>query len=207
MLEPVMTDAPTANPRTYDVFFVTSATRRFYLTNPNHGVTVTSQGLAWTADGTPRNILFSDITEIHLQTAAIGNSGKQLDQCKIVFGNGERLTVADSKANGLPDAAQTPVYRDFVRDLHARLAKQPNGTISYSAGVSKLRYRFMLATLVIAFLFFVATPIGLALFTGDLTALGYGVGGVMLCFPLLRLAMTNTPRSYTPDQLPAELLS
>ena len=202
-----MTDIPaTTDARTYDVFFITPTTRRFVLSNPNHGVTVTSQGLAWTTDGTRQTVAFSDITAIHLSTAAIGNAG-EIDQCRIEFGSGDAITVTNGKANGLPDTAQTPLYRDFVRDLHSRLAAEPHAAVRYSAGVSPLRYKFMLATLIVAALFFIVTPIGLMFFTGDLTGLWYTGGGVALCFPLLRLLRTNTPRSYTPDQPPTELLS
>jgi hypothetical protein len=31
--------------------------------------------------------------------------------------------------------------------------------------------------------------------------------GLSLCWPLTRLMMNNTPRDYTPDLLPEELLS
>jgi hypothetical protein len=43
--------------------------------------------------------------------------------------------------------------------------------------------------------------------TGDwhiVIAMGMGIS---LCWPVLRLAQTNTPRDYTPERLPDELLS
>jgi hypothetical protein len=201
-----MTDTAATDARTYDVFFVTPTSRRFVLTNPNHGITVTSEGLAWAVGGMAQASALRDITAIHLSTASIGNAG-EIDQCKIEFGSGGTITVTNSKANGLPDTAQTPFYRDFVRDLHKRLAVEPHAAVRYSAGVSPLRYKFMVATLIVAALFFIVTPIGLMFFTGDPTALWYAGGGVALCFPLLRLLRTNTPRSYTPDRPPPELLS
>src|SRR5262249_34661916 len=146
------------------------------------------------------------ITAIHLRSGAIGNAGT-LDQCKIELNDGSTITVTNAKANGLPDDAQTPAYRNFVADLHGRLAAAPNLAIRFSAGVSQARYRFGVGILIVAALFFVVTPVGLAMYTGDLSALGYAAGGCFLCFPLFKMIKTNSPREYTADRLPDELLS
>src|SRR5271168_1314017 len=104
------------NPRTHDVYFYVAGGARFVLRNPNHGITVSNNGMAWTAGGTPCTRPFVDIAAVHLQTAALGNANSVIDQCKIEFTDGPAVTVSNASASGLPDNAQTPVYREFVRD-------------------------------------------------------------------------------------------
>jgi len=61
--------------------------------------------------------------------------------------------------------------------------------------------------LVAAGLLFIVTPLGLLMVTGDLHILIPMAMGLSLCWPLTRLMMNNTPRDYSPDRLPEELLS
>jgi hypothetical protein len=69
------------------------------------------------------------------------------------------------------------------------------------------RYKGAVVVMVIAGLFFVATPLVLALITGDLQALMLMGAGVFFVWPFMRLVSNNTPRNYTPDALPDELIS
>jgi len=203
---PSITAAPVKTPQRYDVYFTTGGAR-FYFRNPNHGIALSDAGLAWTADGQERHAAFANIVAIHLQTAAIGNSGRVIDQCKIDFADGTAVAVTNGTSSGLPDQGQTTIYRDFVRDLHARVAAGPLGTIRFSAGMAPWRYKMLFVTMIIAGLFLVVTPLGLAVFTGDLRGLAIAVGGGFLCLPFIRMLMNNGPRDYTPDRLPEGMLS
>lgn len=194
--------------QTYDVYFVvTGGGFRIHWRNPNHGLTVDADGLAFTADGSPRRAAWTDIAAVHLQVAALGNAQNIIDQCKIEFADGSAIVVSNAAASGLPSAAQTPVYRDFVRALHAHLAGRADGTTRFTAGMSPVRYKALLVTLVVAGLFFIATPLVLMLVTGDWTALYIAGGGVFLLFPFIGFLAKSAPRAYTPDALPDELLS
>jgi hypothetical protein len=101
-----MKAAPPAEPHSYNLYFVTPDTPRFYFSNPNHGIAVSDRGLSWTADGRLNEAEFADIAAIHLQTAALGNAERVIDQCRIEFVNGTRLVVTNTSPNGLPDPAQ-----------------------------------------------------------------------------------------------------
>jgi hypothetical protein len=202
-----MNAAPPAGPHNYDVYFVTPDTPRFYFSNPNRGIAVSERGLSWTADGHADEAAFADIAAIHLQTAALGNAERVIDQCRIEFVNGTRLVVSNASSNGLPDPAQTPLYRAFVRDLHGRPALRKSGTIRFTAGMAPWRYKMLFVTMIVAGLFFIATPAILAAVTGDWHALIVGGAGVIFCWPFTKMLMNNGPRDYTPDNLPDELLS
>lgn len=194
------------SPQTHDVYFA-AAGFRVYWSNPNHGITVGDDGLAFTVDGVQRAIAWSDIAAVHLQIAALGNAQNTIDQCKLDFTDGSAIVVSNATSSGLPSPAQTPVYRDFVRDLHAHLAPRTSGAIRFSAGMAAWRYRALMITLAIAGLFFIVTPLGLTLFTGDWHALILAATGVAFVWPFVLLLTRSAPRTYRPDALPDELLS
>ncbi len=193
--------------RRYDVYFYVAGGPRFVLRNPNHGITVDADGIAWTSNGTAQQRAYASIAAVHLQTAALGNAASVIDQCKIEFIDGPAVTVSNASSSGLPDAGQTPLYRDFVRDLHGRLAAHGAGAIRFTAGMAPWRYKLLFGAMIAAGLLFVVTPIGLVVVTGDWHALIAMAMGVSLCWPFTRLMMNNAPRGYTPERLPEQLLS
>lgn len=198
---------PPENSRAYDVYFYVAGGPRLILRNANHGIVVDNDGIAWTGNGKTHWQAYATIAAVHLQTAALGNATNVIDQCKIEFTDGPAVTVSNASSSGLPDKTQTPLYRDFVRDIHARLAAHGCGAVRFTAGMAQWRYRMLFGTMIVAALLFIATPIGLLVVTRDLHILIPMAMGVSLCWPLTRLMMNNTPRDYTPDRLPEELLS
>jgi len=197
----------TADSRTYDVYFTVSGGPRFYFTNPNHGIAVSDRGIAWTADGHPGEAAFADIVAIHLQTAALGNARKVIDQCRIEFVDGAALSVSNATSSGLPDETQTPPYRAFVHDLHAHLAARKDSAIRFTAGMAPWRYKGLFVTMIVAGLFFVAAPLVVVAITGDWHGLLVTATGAALCWPFIKMLQNNAPRDYTADRLPDELLS
>jgi hypothetical protein len=195
------------NSRTHDVYFYVAGGPRLVLRNPNHGIAIDDDGIAWTSNDATRRQAYASVTAVHLQTAALGNAANVIDQCKIEFTGGPALTVSNASASGLPDKAQTPLYREFVRDLHARLAAHGPAAIRFTAGMARWRYKLLFGTMIAAGLLFIVTPIGLVIVTGDWHALIAMAMGVSLCWPFTRLMINNAPRDYTPDRLPDELLS
>jgi hypothetical protein len=196
-----------ADTQTYDAYFTVAGGPRFFWRIPTHGVTVSDSGIAYTVNDSLRTAAFSTISAIHLSTAALGNASSVIDQCRIEFNDGGTITISNGTSNGLPDTAQTRIYRDFVRDLHGRLVASGHDGISFTAGMSQGRYKGAIVTMVIAGLFFVVTPLVLTLVTGDPHALIPMGMGVLLVWPFMRLISNNTPRHYTPDSLPDELMS
>jgi hypothetical protein len=193
--------------QSYDVFFTVAGGPRLVWRIPTHGITVSDSGIAYTVNDSARTSAFTKIAAIHLSTAALGNASNVIDQCKIQFSDGGTITISNATSNGLPNAAQTHIYRDFVRDLHGRLVASGHDTIRFTAGMSSWRYKGAIITMIIAGLFFVVTPLGITLFTGDPQALIPMGMGVLLVWPFMRLISNNTPRNYTPDSLPDELMS
>jgi hypothetical protein len=202
-----MTMSPRPGPHMHDVYFAAAGGWHFYLRNPNHGIGVADQGLAFIIDGKERAVAWRDVAAVHLQIAALGNARNTIDQCKIDFADGSAIVVTNGAASGLPDAAQTPIYRDFVRDLHACLATQGRDAVRFSAGMAPWRYKLLFGTLVFAGLFFIVTPLGLGLFTGDWQALILAATGVAFIWPFVLLLSKSAPRAYRPDRLPDQLLS
>ena len=199
--------SPPAPSRVYEVYFYVAGGRRLFLRNPNHGVTLDDGNIAWTSCGAARVQSLASVAAVHLQTAALGSADTVIDQCRIDFTGGPAITVSNAAASGMPCARQTAIYREFLRDLHARLAAQGAGAVRFTAGMARWRYKLLFAALLACGLLFIAAPIGLVIATGDwrlLTALAMGVS---LCWPFTRLMINNAPRDYTPDRLPDELLS
>jgi hypothetical protein len=189
----------------YDVYFTVSGGPRFVLWNTNHGVTVGENGISFAVDGQARTCAFADVAGVHLSSGSVGRD--IIDQCKIELASGDTITVSNAASKGLPNTEQTQIYRDFVYDLHGRLAGAGQSKISFTAGMSGLRYKGLLVTLIIAGLFFVATPLVLAIVTGDFQALMLVGAGAFFVWPFMRVLSNNTPRNYTPDALPDELIS
>ena len=129
-----------------------------------------------------------------------------VNNCRIGFRDGRALTVSDAGASGQVDHERTPLYRDFIRALHIRLAQAPAGTISFNAGVSEGRHRAMLVILVIAALFFVGTPLVLLFIVRDWRVLGVLVAGAGFVWPFWKIVEHNRPRSYDPRHPPGELM-
>jgi hypothetical protein len=190
----------------YDVYFTVPGGPRFVWRIATHGITVGEHGIAYAVNDRPRTAEFGDISAIHLSSASAGG-GDVTDQCRIEFKNGDAITVSNVTANGLPKSAQTQVYRAFVHDLHSRIVTSGHDDIRFTAGMPSGRYKGALVVMVIAGLFFVATPLVLALITGDMQALILMGTGVFFVWPFMRLVSNNTPRNYTPDALPDELIS
>jgi hypothetical protein len=195
--------------QTYDVYFTVSGGPHFVMWNKNHGITVGDNGLSFAVDGQMTSMAFADIAAIHLSSGTVGED--VIDQCKIEFNAGNTVTAFNTASGGLSNNEQTRIYRDFVYDLHGRLAGagagQNLGKISFTAGMSGTRYNVALIALIVAGLFFVLTPLVLAFITGDPHALILMATGVFLVWPFMRVVGNNTPRNYTPDALPDELLS
>lgn len=199
--------SPRPGPRTHDVYFAAAGGMHFYWRNPNHGIALDDAGLAFTIDGNKRAVAWRDVAAVHLQIATLGNARNTIDQCRIDFADRSAIIVSNATASDLPDAAQTPVYRDFVRDLHACLAGPGRDTVRFTAGMAPWRYKALMVTLVIAALMFIAAPLVLALVTGDWQGLILAGTGVAFVWPFVMLLSKSAPRNYQPDRLPDELLS
>jgi len=200
----VAAPAPVGRPQTYDLR-AAEGPKRFLVKLTVSGITVSDDGLAWTGANGPDSVVFANIAAIHLGAGLIGQA--TLDTCRIEFADGGGLVTADWGANGLPDDKQLPIYRAFVRDLHARLAAQPSGAIRFTAGFPQWRYNVLCGAAVCLGLMWVAALVVMLFLAPGLEGLGIVIAGAFLLFPVAKLVLNAAPRDYTPDDLPEALLS
>jgi len=198
-----MNDAASAagHERRYDLYLSTGLS--FHWSNPNHGITLTDDRIAWTIDDNPQEARLASIAEVRLQTG--GNAQDLIAMCKLTFVDGYVLTVYNSGAMGLPDSAQAPLYRDFVRDLHRRLVAS-KARVDYIAGFSEGRYHIVLPASILLGLLVVALPFVLLLITAEIKVLFLLIAGAWLFWPMYKMVQANKPHTYDPTHLPSELL-
>lgn len=176
----------------------------FYFRNANHGVTLEAERMTWSFEGRTDSAHYRDISSVHLQSG--GSWQNPISMCRITFADGRSLIVTNADASGLADDAQRPLYRDFVHDLHARLAALPHAQIAFTTGLQGFRYPLIIACGTALGIICIGVPVIAAIRLrefGPLTLLFAGVG---LYWPLVKMIETNTPGSYDPRHPPAGLL-
>lgn len=200
-------DASAIASTSYDLYFLLNG-KRFFWRNPNCGLTLIDAGresrLTWRTESGEDSRRWTDIVSVTMMSGTDGRN--EINSCQIQFRGGHSITATDTGSDGQLDAARTPVYRDFVRALHARLALAPEGTIRFSAGVSEGRHTAMLVTLMIGALFFVATPLVLLFIVRDWRVIGVLCAGAAFMWPFWRVVENNRPRTYDPHHPPGELM-
>jgi hypothetical protein len=200
--------APATVSTAYDLYYLVND-KRFFWRDLNRGVTLIDGGrdsaILWhTTKGKAGRQLWTDIISVNLTS---GTSGKEVvNNCRIDFRGGRFIIVTDAGMTGQADHGRTPIYRDFVRALHSRLALAPQGTIRFSAGIWQARQVVMLTLGVIARLLFVATPPGLVMILREWRALGPLAAGTSFIWPFWKIIEDNWPRTYDPRQPPGELM-
>jgi|SRR5579872_5300171 len=196
-----MPPARPGDPRHYDLYVSVGA--RFYFHNPNHGVTLSDEGLAWRADGRDDHAAFANIGAVHLQSG--GDWRNAIDQCRLELADGSAVIVTNADALGLPNEQQTALYRAFVRDLHRRIVVA-GAPIHFSAGYSPGRYRVILICVVLVGLMFIGIPLVMLMATWDTAFAGLLLAGFFFCWPLVLMLRNNAPRDDRPDIPPDKLL-
>jgi len=190
-------------PRRYDLHH-RGGSQRVIWRYRDEGVTVTSNGLEWTAGGVRWAEPFADIVAIRLETGSIPRSG-YFATCTVGFRNGVSLVVNSLDDRGLPDHDRVAPYVAFVQDLHARLGPEDRQRIRFLAGNTEGRYRFGIVATVLAGAFFVVLPLVLLAVTGESKALFLTLSGVVFVYPVIRTVRRNEPRSYAPERLTEDL--
>jgi hypothetical protein len=165
------------------------------------GITLRESRIAWHEDGARHQAKLADIASVHLQTG--GDWQNPIARCDIGFTDGRVLHVSDATAGGVPNEASRAIYRDFLRNLHDRLA---GARVSFTAGYSQARCRVVLVAAILLGLILVATPLVLLLITDETSMLYPLFVGAMLALPLARMVKANAPRPYAPDAVPDELM-
>ena len=181
----------------YDLDLRAGRSIGFYFRKSNHGVTLTAERINWTFGGKTDGAPFHNIRGVHLQTG--GNWREPTNLCTITFADGYKLVVVNS------DDARRPVYRDFVRHLHSRLAALQTSTV-FTSGYQGFRYPLIIACSVLLGVMSIGIPVIAVIFQRSITPITALVAGVVFYWPLFKMIEKNAPRTHDPGNLPAELL-
>jgi hypothetical protein len=191
-----------SGPHTYDICFFLPG--QSDVCPPGFGVKLTNDTIAWTQDDRTSEALLADIVAVHLSS-----SGRRVivDRCAITFADNTVLTVVNCDPGGYRDSERAADYRAFVADLHARLASGPHRTIRFTAGWTPSRYQTMLMGAYVLAVVYAVVGMALCLMARDWRGLGIVILGGIGCWRMERTTRANAPRDYTPDNLPAQLMS
>ncbi|MGA8615722.1 MAG: hypothetical protein WB760_29385 [Xanthobacteraceae bacterium] len=188
--------------RTYDICFFLPGQSAFH--RLDSGVVLGKDTIAWTQDDRTSETPLSNIVAVHLSSAG---QRTVVDRCAITFSDNTVLTIVNSDPGGFRDSEQAATYRAFVQDLHARLASSSYGAIRFTAGWTPWRYQAMLSVAFAGAAASVISGIVFYLLLGDLRGPAIVILGAIACWRLERTTRANAPRDYTPDNLPAALMS
>ncbi len=187
--------------------FMTDGNASFRWAMTDSGVTLSQDGLSWTIDGAASERGYSDIFSIRLHRASAG-TGAGVGVCQIRFRDGTTLVVYGGSAQGLADDTQAARFVAFVHDLHKRLAARDDTKhIYFNAGLSEGRYTVLTVAIVASGLLFGLLPLVLLIMMRDLHTLFLFVAATGLLWSFYKLWEKNRPRPYSPDRVPADLLS
>lgn len=200
-------DQPAASavrPARYLLFFH-DGRPRLRMMHRDEGIELRDDGLAVFKDGVWIAHRYADIISVGLTTyGAFGTS--QVGMCTITFRSLEKLVVLSSAASGHADPRREADYRDFVADLHRRLAAAGAGArVSFQSGWDETKHMTMISLVVLLTMIMVPAPLAL-LFTGELRALAITIAAGFIVWPLWSMIRRNAPAEYTPE-MPPDLLA
>jgi|GEM_PF-1143721 len=191
-------------PREYTLCYREGVVRVF-LRMDDQPILLDENGLQWSAPNSPmQRATFEEIVRIRLVLGSDGDSDA-IGSCIIQFENGRMLTVMSGNNWGMGDPEKAELYRQFVHGLHRRLSVDSSG-IEFVAGQTEASRSLSQAALIAGALFFLVLPLGLFVVTGEPKCLFIMLGGIAFVSPFFRQFKANTPRNYSPNNIPAELL-
>ena len=192
-------------PRAYTLCYREDEVRVFWRMD-DRPILLHENGLQWSAPNSPmQRATFEDIVRIRLVVVSGGEDGS-IGSCILHFKQGRILTVMGGNNWGVCEPQKAELYRRFVHDLHRRLGADDCSRIKFLAGHTEGSRGLSRAALILAALFFILLPLGLFVATGEPECLFLMLGGFAFASPFFRLFKANTPRNYSPRNIPAELL-
>jgi hypothetical protein len=197
-------ETPQNNPLTYDLALQVRGCGVAW-TIRNRGITLSDERIDWAIDGRADAARLDSIVEVTLRTGGAWIEEGPTATCQIAFRDGYALIVSDANTAGFKDEAQARPYRDFVRDLHARLARCRT-TARFTAGYGRTQFQVIAALAVLLAAMGIGIPVVLFFARPSLEILLLLGGGIGLTVPLFTMLLKNSPRSYEPTRIPAELL-
>ena len=167
------------------------------------GITLAADRLSWSIGDKIFEMPLARIAGIHLSTSELNHG--IVPVCAVTFDDRALLKIFGTADNGLPDAGQAQIYRDFVRELHRRLDPDERLRIAFSCGYAQGRYARYLIAMYFMLVWLVILPFGLMLYLRDLKPVGIVMFGAALFWRMKYLADANAPRDYAPDNIPVDM--
>jgi hypothetical protein len=197
---PQTTPAPD-RARSYDLALRTCESGLF---TRDRGIKLSNAGIGWTFDGHADEAPFENVVEVHLQTG--GAPDAVLGICRIQFETGYFISVNSSRPLSVSHETQSALYRDFVRDLHRRLATHGPSSVKFSAGYEVGKFWVVLACTALLGLMAVVIPLVFLVVITNIAAVALLVAGAIFLWPFVRMIQANIGRRYDPRHIPDDLL-
>jgi hypothetical protein len=189
--------------RTYDLAVQTSRQRLAFGLRTRR-IMLADDRFDWEIDGEPDAALLTSVVEVNLRSG--GSWLHPVAQCRIRFKDGFILTVSDAPASGHPDKAKRPVYREFVLDLHRRLAARPDLATRFVSGYTETQFRVLALCALLFVAMCIGIPIAVFFLAPNREIVLTLIVGAAFVWPLLRMLHHNSPGTYEPRELPPALL-
>ena len=184
---------------------VTSYAYKASLIGSAHRFELRDDGLSWHIAGRSGVWAYDQIAAIRLSYRPVSMQQHRF-RADITSSGGVRLSIlSTSWQTAALMAAQGNLYRDFIVELHERMAKA-GSRAALSAGLGRPTYAAALALLA----FVAVAMLGLlirALATGEFTGALFVIGfAALFTWQVGGFIRRNQPRTYSFDQLPKQLL-
>ncbi|WP_027552680.1 hypothetical protein [Bradyrhizobium sp. Cp5.3] len=184
---------------------VTSYAYKASLIGSAHRFELTEEGLSWHIAGRSGLWRYEEISAIRLSFRPVSMQQHRFRADVSRAGGGRIAILSTSWQSAALMAAQDNGYRDFIVELHARMAKA-GSRAALTAGLGRTTYAAalaLLAVLAVAMTGLLIRALMVGEFAGALFVIGFAglftwqVGGFV---------RRNQPRSYALDRLPEALL-
>jgi hypothetical protein len=165
---------------------------------------LTEQGLAWSAGRRQGVWPYADIAHIQLSYRPVSMQRRRF-RADIRARDGRKLPIVSATWQSMIAVApQDDAYRNFILDLHRRVAAA--GQATFGAGLRRPAYMIGLVLLV-----FVGVALAGLLLRAISTASWSGVLFLLACVAVFgwqigSFVRRNRPRTYTPDDVPEDLI-
>jgi hypothetical protein len=184
---------------------VTSYAYKASLIGSAHRFELSEEGLSWHIAGRSGLWRYEQISAIRLSFRPVSMQQHRFRADVSHAGGGRIAILSTSWQTAALMAAQDNGYRDFIVELHARMAKAGSRAV-LTAGLGRTTYAAalaLLAVLAVAMTGLLIRALMVGEFAGALFVIGFAA---LFTWQIGGFVRRNQPRSYTFDHLPEALL-
>jgi hypothetical protein len=170
-----------------------------------HRFELTEDGLSWHIAGRTSLWRYDEISAIRLSFRPVSMQQHRFRADVSRAGGGRIAILSTTWQTAALMAAQDRGYRNFIVELHARMAKAGSRAV-LSAGLGRTTYMAalaLLALLAVALVGLLIRALATAQFTGALFVIGFAA---LFAWQIGGFIRRNQPRTYGFDRLPEQLL-